>query len=163
MADRHRPLPVRINSSVIDELRRLAPLAPLHQPNNLAAIVAISRLHPELPQVACFDTAFHCTQSEITTAFALPHSITAQGVRRYGFHGLSYEYIAGVLPEVLGPAIAEGRIVVAHLGSGASMCAPPASKRGNDHEIHHARWSCDGYPKRQPRSGCDSTCYKRKG
>ena len=71
--------PVRINSSVIDELRRLAPLAPLHQPNNLAAIVAISRLHPELPQVACFDTAFHCTQSEITTAFALPHSITAQG------------------------------------------------------------------------------------
>jgi len=115
--------PVRINSSVIEELRRLAPLAPLHQPHNLEAIAAISRLHPELPQVACFDTAFHCTQPEIATTCALPHSITAQGVRRYGFHGLSYEYIASVLPEVLGPVLAQGRVVVAHLGSGASMCA----------------------------------------
>jgi acetate kinase len=115
--------PVRINSCVIDELRRLVQLAPVHQPHNLAAIAAISKLHPDLPQVACFDTAFHSTQPEIATAFALPHSITTEGVRRYGFHGLSYEYIASVLPEVLGPVIAEGRIVVAHLGSGASMCA----------------------------------------
>ncbi len=116
-------IPVRINSSVIDELRRLVPLAPLHQPHNLAAIVAISKLHPKLPQVACFDTAFHHTQPKIASAFALPGSITAQGVRRYGFHGLSYEYIAGTLPEILGPISADGRVIVAHLGSGASMCA----------------------------------------
>jgi acetate kinase len=116
-------IPVQINSSVIDELRRLIPLAPLHQPHNLAAIAAISKLHPALPQVACFDTAFHHTQPEIATAFALPRSITAQGIRRYGFHGLSYEYIASVLPDVLGPTAAEGRVVVAHLGNGASMCA----------------------------------------
>jgi acetate kinase len=115
--------PVRIDSSVIDELRRLIPLAPLHQSHNLAAITAIAKLYPGLAQVACFDTAFHHTQSETAAAYALPQSITAQGVRRYGFHGLSYEYIAGVLPEVIGPVAAEGRVVVAHLGSGASMCA----------------------------------------
>jgi acetate kinase len=115
--------PVRIDPSVIDGLRHLIPLAPLHQPHNLAAITSVSKLHPELPQVACFDTAFHHTQSETAAAYALPRSITAQGVRRYGFHGLSYEYIAGVLPEVIGPVAAEGRVVVAHLGSGASMCA----------------------------------------
>ncbi len=115
--------PVRVDSATIEELRRLVPLAPLHQPHNLAAIDAISKLHPALPQVACFDTGFHHTQSEIATAFALPRSITDQGIRRYGFHGLSYEYIASVLPDILGPVAAEGRIVVAHLGSGASMCA----------------------------------------
>ena len=115
--------PVRIDSSVISELRRLIPLAPLHQPHNLAAIEALAKLHPALPQIACFDTAFHHAQPEIAAAFALPRAITAQGVRRYGFHGLSYEYIASVLPEVLGPVAAEGRVVVAHLGSGASMCA----------------------------------------
>ena len=114
--------PARIDPSVIDELQCLVPLAPLHQPHNLAAIAAISKLHPDLPQVACFDTAFHHTQPEIAAAFALPHAITAQGVRRYGFHGLSYEYIAGVLPDVAGP-VADGRVVVAHLGSGASLCA----------------------------------------
>lgn len=115
--------PVRIDATVIDELRRLVPLAPLHQPHNLAAIASLSKLHPNLPQIACFDTAFHHTQPAIATAFALPRSITAQGVRRYGFHGLSYEYIASVLPDVLGPFAADGRIAVAHLGSGASMCA----------------------------------------
>jgi acetate kinase len=115
--------PVRIDASVVDELRRLVPLAPLHQPHNLAAIAAVSKLHPELPQVACFDTAFHHTQPEIAAAFALPRAITVEGVRRYGFHGLSYEYIAGVLPHRLGPVAADGRVVVAHLGSGASMCA----------------------------------------
>jgi acetate kinase len=114
--------PARIDSSVIDELQRLVPLAPLHQPHNLAAIAAILKLHPDLPQVACFDTAFHRTQPEVAAAFALPRSITSQGVRRYGFHGLSYEYIASVLPDVLGAA-ADGRVVVAHLGSGASLCA----------------------------------------
>jgi acetate kinase len=115
--------PIRIDPSVIDGLHHLIPLAPLHQPHNLAAIAAISKLHPALPQVACFDTAFHHTQTEVTTAFALPRSITDPGVRRYGFHGLSYEYIASVLPDIIGPVAADGRVVVAHLGSGASMCA----------------------------------------
>lgn len=115
--------PVLIDASVIDELRRLIPLAPLHQPHHLAAIAAISKLHPALPQVACFDTAFHHTQPEVATSFALPRRLTAEGIRRYGFHGLSYEYIASVLPDLLGPVAANGRVVVAHLGSGASMCA----------------------------------------
>lgn len=119
----HHSIPIRIDSTVIDDLRRLVPLAPLHQPHNLAAIAAISKIHPDLPQVACFDTAFHLTQPEMAAAYALPRTITAEGVRRYGFHGLSYEYIADVLPDVLGPNLADGRIVVAHLGSGASMCA----------------------------------------
>lgn len=115
--------PVRIDASVIAELRRLIPLAPLHQPHHLAAIAALSKLYPALPQVACFDTAFHHTQPEVAAAFALPRRLTDEGVRRYGFHGLSYEYIASVLPDILGPAEADGRVVVAHLGSGASMCA----------------------------------------
>ena len=115
--------PVRIDASVTAELRRLIPLAPLHQPHNLAAIAALAKLHPALPQVACFDTAFHHTQSEVATEFALPRRLAAEGIRRYGFHGLSYEYIASVLPDILGPAEADGRVVVAHLGSGASMCA----------------------------------------
>ena len=115
--------PVRIDASVIAELTRLVPLAPLHQPHHLAAIAAISKLHPDLPQVACFDTSFHRTQPEVAAAFALPRRLTEEGVRRYGFHGLSYEYIASVLPDVVGPPTAQGRVVVAHLGSGASMCA----------------------------------------
>jgi acetate kinase len=115
--------PVLLDASVIDELRRLIPLAPLHQPHNLAAMDAVAKLHPALPQVACFDTAFHHTQPALAAAFALPRAITAEGVRRYGFHGLSYEYIASVLPEILGPVAADGRVVVAHLGAGASMCA----------------------------------------
>jgi acetate kinase len=115
--------PVLIDATVTAELRRLIPLAPLHQPHNLAAIAALAKLHPTLPQIACFDTAFHHTQPEVATAFALPRRLAAEGVRRYGFHGLSYEYIASVLPDILGPATADGRVVVAHLGSGASMCA----------------------------------------
>lgn len=115
--------PVRIDASVTAELRRLIPLAPLHEPHNLAAIDALSTLYPSLPQIACFDTAFHHTQPEVATAFALPHRLAAEGIRRYGFHGLSYEYIASVLPDIVGPAAADGRVVVAHLGSGASMCA----------------------------------------
>jgi acetate kinase len=114
--------PVMIDATVTDELRRLIPLAPLHQPHNLAAIDALAKLHPALPQIACFDTAFHHTQSEVVTSFALPRWLTGEGIRRYGFHGLSYEYIASVLPDILGPAAANGRIVVAHLGSGASLC-----------------------------------------
>ena len=115
--------PVLIDMSVIAELRRLVPLAPLHQPHHLAAIEALSKLHPALPQVACFDTAFHHTQPHVATTFALPRSLTEDGIRRYGFHGLSYEYIASVLPTIIGESDAERRIIVAHLGSGASMCA----------------------------------------
>ena len=115
--------PVRIDAAVTAELQRLIPLAPLHQPHHLAAIAAIAKLYPGLPQVACFDTAFHHDQPAIAAAFALPRQLTEEGVRRYGFHGLSYEYIAGVLPEYLEPTAAQGRIVVAHLGAGASMCA----------------------------------------
>jgi acetate kinase len=115
--------PILIDASVTAELRRLIPLAPLHQPHNLAAIDALSKLHPALPQIACFDTAFHHTQPEVATAFALPRRLAAEGIRRYGFHGLSYEYIASVLPDIVGPEAADGRVVVAHLGSGASLCA----------------------------------------
>jgi acetate kinase len=115
--------PVRLDDVVLAGLRRLIPLAPLHQPHNLAAVAAMARLHPALPQVACFDTAFHRTQSPVATAYALPRRLSADGLRRYGFHGLSYEYIASVLPDVLGADAAEGRVVVAHLGSGASLCA----------------------------------------
>ncbi len=115
--------PVRIDESVVADLRRLIPLAPLHQPHHLAAIAALATLQSALPQVACFDTAFHHTQSTVATSYALPAALTREGIRRYGFHGLSYEYIAGVLPDILGNRLANGRIVVAHLGSGASMCA----------------------------------------
>ncbi|HXP92562.1 MAG TPA: acetate kinase [Candidatus Binatia bacterium] len=114
--------PVRIDPSVLAGLRELIPLAPLHQGRNIAAVEALERLHPGLPQVACFDTAFHHHQSAVATAVALPREITEKGVRGYGYHGLSYEYIASELPKHLGDA-AEGRIVVAHLGNGASMCA----------------------------------------
>ncbi len=114
--------PVRIDSSVLAGLRELIPLAPLHQGHNIAAVEALQRLHPGLPQVACFDTAFHHDQPAVATAVALPREITETGVRGYGYHGLSYEYIASELPKQLG-AVAEGRIVVAHLGNGASMCA----------------------------------------
>jgi acetate kinase len=115
--------PVLIDAKVVAELTRLVPLAPSHQPHHLAAIAALSKLHPKLPQVACFDTSFHHTQPEVAATFALPRRLTDEGVRRYGFHGLSYEYIASVLPDVIGAPAADGCVVVAHLGSGASMCA----------------------------------------
>jgi acetate kinase len=111
-----------VDDAVLERLERLVPLAPLHQPNNLAPIRAIRARRPGLPQVACFDTAFHRGHSEVAQRFAIPDDLHREGVRRYGFHGLSYEYIAMTLPRVA-PAIAAGRVVVAHLGSGASMCA----------------------------------------
>ncbi|HUP05863.1 MAG TPA: acetate/propionate family kinase [Caldimonas sp.] len=114
--------PVRVDAGVLAKLERLSPLAPLHQPHNLEPIRILASLQPQLPQVACFDTAFHRSQSETAQAFALPASITARGVRRYGFHGLSYEYIASVLPE-FEPNAAAGRTIVAHLGNGSSACA----------------------------------------
>jgi acetate kinase len=114
--------PVLINAEVLARLERYVPLAPLHQPHNLAPIRSILALFPDLPQVACFDTAFHRGHSAVADHYAIPQNLHAEGVRRYGFHGLSYEYIASRLPEVA-PEAAAGRVVVAHLGSGASMCA----------------------------------------
>jgi acetate kinase len=114
--------PVLVNAETIDRLARYVPLAPLHQPNNLAPIRTILELRPELPQVACFDTAFHRGHGPLADHFAIPEELYAEGVRRYGFHGLSYEYIADRLPQVA-PELAHGRVIVAHLGSGASMCA----------------------------------------
>ena len=114
--------PVRISAEVIRNLQGFVSLAPLHQPNNLAPVEAIHRRRPEVLQVACFDTAFHRRHGELADRYAIPEKLYQDGVRRYGFHGLSYEYIAQTLP-TLAPNIAEGRVVVAHLGSGASMCA----------------------------------------
>jgi len=114
--------PVRVNAKVLSALEKYVSLAPLHQPHNLAPIRALLARTPELPQVACFDTAFHRVQPEVAQAFALPRAITDHGVRRYGFHGLSYEYIAHTLPEHDARAAA-GKTVVLHLGNGSSMCA----------------------------------------
>jgi acetate kinase len=114
--------PARVTPELLAELEALVPLAPLHEPHNLAPIKMALTLNPDLPQVACFDTAFHRTASEVEQAFALPYALYEEGVRRYGFHGLSYEYIASVLPE-RAPEIADGRVVVLHLGNGCSACA----------------------------------------
>jgi len=114
--------PTFIDAGVLERLERLAPLAPLHQHNNLLPIKAIRSRHPDLPQVACFDTAFHRGHPEVADRYAIPDALYREGVRRYGFHGLSYEYIASRLPTAA-PEIAQGRVAVAHLGSGASMCA----------------------------------------
>lgn len=114
--------PTRIDAGVMAKLKRLVPLAPLHQPHNLAPIEAIAAAAPHLPQIACFDTAFHRSQPPIAQAFALPRELSAAGVRRYGFHGLSYDYIVTRLRETA-PQIADSRLIIAHLGNGASLCA----------------------------------------
>ena len=114
--------PVIVDDAIQERLQELIPLAPLHQPFNLDGVAAFRRLKPALIQVASFDTAFHGTMPAVERAFALPRDLTEQGVRRYGFHGLSYEYIAGVLPNHLGEKAA-ARVIVAHLGHGASLCA----------------------------------------
>jgi acetate kinase len=113
--------PVRIDPAVLEALERLGPLAPLHQPHNLAAIRAVAVLRPGLPQIACFDTAFHHGQDPVVTRFALPRDLTEQGVRRYGFHGLSYEFVSRRL-RALDPDLAARKVIVAHLGNGASLC-----------------------------------------
>jgi acetate kinase len=119
--------PTLVDAKALESLEKFIPLAPLHQPHNLAPIRVVAQRRPEMPQVACFDTAFHRAQPELAQMFALPHAITERGVRRYGFHGLSYEYIAGVLPRYDAEAGA-GRVIVAHLGNGASMCAMHAGR-----------------------------------
>jgi acetate kinase len=119
--------PVRVDAPVLDALEALIPLAPLHQPQNLAPIRALAAARPGLAQVACFDTAFHATMPDEARRLALPRAISDSGVRRYGFHGLSYEYIASRLRAVA-PALADGRVLVAHLGNGASLCAMRAGR-----------------------------------
>lgn len=119
--------PVVVDDAVLAELQRLVPLAPLHEPHNLSTVRALQRVAPGLPQVACFDTAFHASCPPVAQRFALPRELHDAGVRRYGFHGLSYEYIASQLPQVDASA-AQGRTVVMHLGNGASMCALKAGR-----------------------------------
>jgi acetate kinase len=134
--------PVLIDHGVVARLERFVPLAPLHQPHNLAPIRSILANLPALPQVACFDTAFHRTHGAVADYYAIPHQLHAEGVRRYGFHGLSYEYIAKTLPQVA-PEVAKGKVIVAHLGSGASMCA---LKGGRSIESTMGFTALDGLP-----------------
>jgi acetate kinase len=134
--------PVRLTAEIVGHLERFIPLAPLHQPHNLKPIRLLLANRPDLPQVACFDTAFHRGQPELAQAFALPAAITDRGVRRYGFHGLSYAYIASVLPQV-DPRAATGRTVVLHLGNGASMCA---IRNGNSVASTMGFTAVDGLP-----------------
>ncbi len=119
--------PVRVNSQVVADLERLIPLAPLHQPHNLAPIKTVLYRMPDVPQVACFDTGFHHTNPQVAQLFALPKDLTESGIRRYGFHGLSYDYIASILPE-RAPHAAKGKTIVLHLGNGSSMCALNSGK-----------------------------------
>ncbi len=114
--------PVVLDAELVDELEDFVPLAPLHQPHNLRAIHAVAALMPDISQVGCFDTAFHRTQPAVAQAFALPRRLTKGGIKRYGFHGLSYDYVARQLPRTIGK-LADGAVVIAHLGNGASMCA----------------------------------------
>ena len=118
----HFTSPALINRDVLKSLKTLIPLAPLHQPHNLAPIETIMGAAPNIPQVACFDTAFHQTQQHVAQAFALPRELSDEGIRRYGFHGLSYEFVSARLRSVA-PEYADKRIIIAHLGNGASLCA----------------------------------------
>ncbi|GJE40184.1 acetate/propionate family kinase [Methylobacterium persicinum] len=114
--------PIRLDGAVLAALDRLTPLAPAHQPHNLGAIRAVARAWPGLPQIACFDTAFHRTQDRLAQILPIPHALTEEGILRYGFHGLSYEHVAASLPRIDAER-ADGRVIVAHLGHGASLCA----------------------------------------
>jgi acetate kinase len=138
--DHDRPIPV--DHGLVARLERYIALAPLHQPHNLAPIKSLLANFPSLPQVACFDTAFHRGHDGVADQYAIPHQLYEEGVRRYGFHGLSYEYIAKTLPKVA-PDIATGRVIVAHLGSGASMCA---LKGGRSVESTMGFTALDGLP-----------------
>ena len=134
--------PILVDDAVIAGIEALVPLAPLHQPNNLAPIQILRRRLPHLPQVACFDTAFHRGHPPVADHFAIPEALYEEGVRRYGFHGISYEYIASALTKVA-PALAAGRVIVAHLGNGASMCA---LKAGRSIDSTMAFTALDGLP-----------------
>ena len=119
--------PVRIDAATLAALAKLTALAPLHQPHNLAPIEAVAQVAPDMPQVACFDTAFHRGQPPLAQLFAIPRALTDSGVRRYGFHGLSYEYVVSQIPTIA-PALADKKLVIAHLGNGASLCAVQAGR-----------------------------------
>jgi acetate kinase len=134
------PEPLRVTPGLLAHLKTLAPLAPLHQPFNLEAIDLIARLHPDVPQIACFDTSFHTTIPPLHTLYALPRQWRDQGVRRYGFHGLSYEYIAERLRKIAPQAYA-GRTIIAHLGNGASLCA---LKNGQSYDTSMGFSALDG-------------------
>jgi acetate kinase len=134
--------PVLIDHGVVARLERFVALAPLHQPHNLAPIRSLLANFPNLPQVACFDTAFHRTHDAVADHYAIPHQLHAEGVRRYGFHGLSYEYIAKTMQQIA-PDTAKGRVIVAHLGSGASMCA---LRGGHSAESTMGFTALDGLP-----------------
>jgi acetate kinase len=123
----HFAAPTQITKDVVESLGTLIPLAPLHQPHNIAPIEAITMEAPHIPQVACFDTAFHQTQAALAHTFAIPRELTDSGIRRYGFHGLSYEYVSGHLAKIA-PEYAGKRIIIAHLGNGASLCAVHGGK-----------------------------------
>ena len=114
--------PIRLDRDVLAALAKLEPLAPLHQPHNLAPIRTIIEAAPHIPQVACFDTAFHRSQPIVAQSFALPRRFTDAGIRRYGFHGLSYEFLVSRMRDMC-PEIASARVILAHLGNGASLCA----------------------------------------
>ena len=132
--------PVLVTPEVVKELKTLVPLAPLHQPHNLAAIEAVADAAPHMPQVACFDTAFHHGQPPIAQIYALPRGLTDGGIRRYGFHGLSYEFVTERLRAVA-PELARGRTIIAHLGNGASLCAV---KEGRSHATTMGFTAVDG-------------------
>jgi acetate kinase len=134
--------PVLVDDEVIAELERLVPLAPLHQPNNLAPIKSLRERAPAIPQVACFDTAFHRGHPAVADRYAIPEALHEEGVRRYGFHGLSYEYVSGHLANIA-PDLARERVVIAHLGSGSSMCA---IKDGRSVESTMGFTALDGLP-----------------
>ncbi|TBU95385.1 acetate/propionate family kinase [Phytopseudomonas dryadis] len=134
--------PLRIDAAVLARLRELEPLAPLHQPHNLAAIQVVLDSQPELPQVACFDTAFHAGRSLLSQLFGLPYALYEQGIRRYGFHGLSFEYISQYLQQ-RHPELAAGKLVIAHLGNGSSLCAVDG---GRSVEVTTSFSALDGLP-----------------
>ena len=114
--------PIRVDAHLLEKLTELVPLAPLHQPHNLAPMRTILEAAPNIPQVACFDTAFHRSQTRLAQSFAIPRNLTAAGIRRYGFHGISYEFLTTRLQELF-PDLAASRVIMAHLGNGASLCA----------------------------------------
>ncbi|HBP5009048.1 TPA: acetate/propionate family kinase [Pseudomonas aeruginosa] len=134
--------PQRVDLGMLAELRELEPLAPLHQPYNLAPIQTMLEDHPELPQFVCFDTAFHAGRSDISQMFALPYPLFEQGIRRYGFHGLSFEYVSLRLAEVA-PDVANGKVVIAHLGNGSSLCG---IEGGQSVEVTTSFSALDGLP-----------------
>ena len=140
-----------VDATVFNALEQLIPLAPLHQPHNLAAIHAVCESQPQISQVACFDTAFHRSHPQLADLYALPWEYYEAGVRRYGFHGLSFEYVAATLPQVA-PEIANGRVIVAHLGSGASLCA---LRDGKSQDSTMGFSSLDGIPMGTRSGGID--------